>query len=60
MESPKRHDHKFISNGGGIAFFVYKIEDSPIARANDKDEIAEVTWRNANAFHGYDENLTIL
>ena len=53
-ELPKPHDHRFIKNGGGVAYFVCKIEHSPTARANDQDEIAQVMWRNANAFHRYD------
>ena len=52
MQESKPDDHRFIEDGGGIAYFVYKIEGSPTARANDKDEIAEVTWRNAT-FRGY-------
>ena len=35
MQESKPHDHRFIENGGGIAYFVYKIEGSPTARAND-------------------------
>ena len=33
MQESKPHDHRFDKNGGGIAYFVYKIEGSPTAQA---------------------------
>ena len=53
MQEPKPYDHRFINNGGGIAYFVHKIDHSPTARVNDPAGIAEAKWHDANACDGY-------